>query len=98
MTRRTITVADGKYSIDVDEQTGTMLFYRNGEPWDAGNESYAFSGLVASLVARITELEDRPKTVLTWFERARAEPGPKRHPAYYMQQENNELRNTSPEK
>lgn len=54
----TVKLDDGKYTINMDEKTGAMTFYRNGEPWTAGQEGFQHAKVVYCMVARILELEE----------------------------------------
>jgi hypothetical protein len=55
---KTVTLADGKYEVDLAD-TGTMLaMRRNGENWETGFEQFRFAGVFMSAMWRIVELEE----------------------------------------
>jgi hypothetical protein len=60
---KTVSLDDGKYQFDIDEQTGLMVAARrNDEDWPAGFE-WRFSKAVMCMLWRIVELEDAQKGI-----------------------------------
>lgn len=53
----TVKLDDGKYAINMDDNTGAMTFFRNGEAWPGGQEAFQHAKLVSSMAYRILELE-----------------------------------------
>lgn len=58
MSARNVTFNDGKYSIIIDDDNGSIKFLRHGEPWTSADEQWRHANMIYSAAQRIAQLED----------------------------------------
>lgn len=52
-----VVLENGKYVVEIDQSSGKMTFFRNGEPWESAQNEWQYAKFIFLAMIRIEELE-----------------------------------------
>jgi len=57
MAIETVNLDNAKYTVEINDETGTMTFYRHGESWPGGQKLFEHVSFIYYAMQRIIQLE-----------------------------------------